>query len=418
MNNFLSSFNSRSSKKRREKNRKIEAFFENKKIEKESLQENYEIQKEIRLNNLITESNDFKSKRYEKKKNRIEQERFNKSKIEEIFIESLVYIIYNSMPLDESFKIKNKEYVIETAETFLNTLKDKGCLKIQEHTIADDIYRKISFIFNENKDNFNVLDEKKFGKNLKEACSFELINSIDIIKRKIVNTINDEKKYSKFLDKCKNEDFNDKELKKSPNSLFRNIFEGNISAVIKEESENSGTLTKEQIMKVALSESIMDYTLLETLHTLKLANTDISGISNISTYFKLKEDPSNEIDGEINQECNENSYECCGCNINCTSDDCQSRLDRVYDNFKIDCPSIIKGEISKLISTKKDIYNTDDIYNKSKIYSIDFSSENCIDKFDIKIGDNETGDSLFFNGDYKNICAFYKNNKFSYSTCE
>lgn len=274
-----------SSEKRKKINRNIEKFFNDKKEEEKLLNESANIDQEIKINSIAIEvkDNNF-TRKNKRKRDRLANNKFKAEKIDELFVESLSYIIFESLVLDDSFKYKNKDYIFETSRNFINSIKENKNLYLSEGSSGTDIFRKISMIVEENIENQNDIDDKGIAKQIKEACSFEFKNAISIIKEKVVDTINNEKKYSKFLEECKNEGVSNKELRKSDKSLFRCILEGNISAVVNDETTSD--LNKKNVMDLAFSESIFDYTLLETIHTLKLSNLDTSSISKLDSYFK------------------------------------------------------------------------------------------------------------------------------------
>jgi len=274
-----------SSEKRKKINRNIEKFFNDKKEEEKLLNESANIDQEIKINSIAIEvkDNNF-TRKNKRKRDRLANNKFKAEKIDELFVESLSYIIFESLVLDDSFKYKNKDYIFETSRNFINSIKENKNLYLSEGSSGTDIFRKISMIVEENIENQNDIDDKGIVKQIKEACSFEFKNAISIIKEKVIDTINNEKKYSKFLEECKNEGISNKELRKSDKSLFRCILEGNISAVVNDETTSD--LNKKNVMDLAFSESIFDYTLLETIHTLKLSNLDTSNISKLDSYFK------------------------------------------------------------------------------------------------------------------------------------
>lgn len=274
-----------SSEKRKKINRNIEKFFNNKKEEEKILEESSNIEQEIKINNIAVEvkDNNF-TRKNKKRRDRLANNKFKAEKIDELFTESLSYIIFESLVLDKNFKYKNKDYIFETSRKFINGIKENKNLYLHEGTSGTDIFKKISMIVEESIINKDYIDDRDIVKQIKEACSFEFNNAISIIKEKVIDTIDKEKKYSAFLEDCKNKGVSNKELRKSDKSLFRCILEGNISAVINDESTSD--LNKKNVMDLAFSESIFDYTLLETIHTLKLSNLDTSNISKLDSYFK------------------------------------------------------------------------------------------------------------------------------------
>lgn len=283
---FLSEPNSSVSIKRRKINSNITEFFDKKDLDDKLLKESANIENEIKLNTLAMEVSDFNiNNKNKKRKQFLANEEFKNNKITELINESLIYIVYKSLNLDEDFKKHNLNYIKETVKTFMKKLEENNCFCCPQYSCIDDIRRKITMIVNENKDNISTMDEKILIKQIKEACNFEFETSINIIKDKVLDTVNREKQYSEYLEKCKNEDISNKDIRNNSNTLFRNIFEGNISAIVKQEGDNS-KLTKQNIMDIALSEAILDYTLLETVNTLRINNIDISCLKKLDYYFK------------------------------------------------------------------------------------------------------------------------------------
>ena len=186
-------------------------------------------------------------------------------------------LAYRALPLDEDFKEANVKYIYENATTLFKTLVSAGAIKFEKNnpTAFTEMCEAIAVAYN-NCDP----DEVSVPEVIKKSLYSNVDNTNAIIKNvtdKVVQAVADEKEVVALKERLMKED------KYVPNdkSLFRYLNEANISYVMKEKP----TASKEDIMDLSLSETILDYTLLEMLHTCKLMNFDLTSINTVKKFI-------------------------------------------------------------------------------------------------------------------------------------
>lgn len=282
--NIISSYNSPRSRKDQKINESIANYFDK---QKDSILAEDEIQKN--KNEILTEDIAIKMKDTkildESKKTPLQIIKEKSDLQTTIFFESLTYIIYESLWLDDDFKSSNKKYIIENINKTLNAAvpyikNDNTCTCIE--MIKSGINNSIETFYGNPRftvDTFSGdgdTDEikKNFLKSVKDNCKFEFEACTGVIKDKVLNTLNNEKVLAKNLQECFNEstEIVRKKAEDTVNhTLFKTLFNKNVVSV---SNELGDTAPRKDVLDLALSESILTYTILETLHTLKLVEVD------------------------------------------------------------------------------------------------------------------------------------------------
>lgn len=280
--------------------------YENKDIAENLISESFQ-------NTLSNEIVDGKIKAMNKFKNKVQMD----ETVKRVLLERTIgEVFYKAIPLDESFKCNYKENLICEFNT-------KLCESLNTNDITV-IYNKLEKISNplqvlveacrtkskelkeesnkqEDSDNIDKLlyplDEED-DLDIKEDFDIEKLS--DSIKEKVVEVVaqetEDEEKRKEMMDEITGT----KELNESvklykshrveENTLFKSMMIGNYKKSIKELNESTqstlyATKTEDSVdvnMDMILAESIINYTLLETLYSLKIINLDNEGTRMLS----------------------------------------------------------------------------------------------------------------------------------------
>jgi len=239
-----------------------------------------EIKSDIEYNNqrtakLLNES--FETKRRIANQ---EREKMFKEKAE-VFYECVPVLFsaisYKALPLDESFKKANSKYIIETALDLFKGLRELGLIKMDK----------------KNKSAFSVMcediavaltDTDPEKVELKQVVNYAIDNNqeqedaiIDAVNGKVVDAIQDEKDIVALKEKLKaSESYCPNEK-----SLFRYLHENNVHRVVREYP----TYSKDTIMDLSFSETILHYTLLEMLHTCNLVKFNVENLNTLKKFI-------------------------------------------------------------------------------------------------------------------------------------
>lgn len=276
MSEIISSYNSSSARRRRKFNEAVESMLNEKQSKNNSATEIYNENKSILTENMSIDVKDSVL-RNKKRKAFLQEsvENINNLK-EKLLSEAFSYIVYKSLLIDEDYKKHNINYIMTESKDLFAKLKAKGLIDIDCDTIFGGIYSNLCAYVDtcENK------DEIEIAKTIKEQCDFEFTTCIDIIRDKVVNTINKEGSIKEAKEAYLS---TGKLIHEDTKTLIRKLFEKNINLVV--ESEENKDLDKKDLMDLAFSETLLDYTLLESLYTLKCIDLNISNLNKCLKYF-------------------------------------------------------------------------------------------------------------------------------------
>ena len=278
--NLISTFGSKSSKRRHKINEATKNILSDKQTDREILVESLSLDREIMADKnamQIKESINYKNKSHSRVRDNSLKEALKLEIENNVNRRLFAHIVKEALVLDSEFKNnkKHSDYIIESANQYFDFIVSNNIIDVKENSLFEDMIISVHTIV-ESKGNNSIIEDEVFNEALKDN-EFELEFVIPVIKSKLVEAINMEGKIAEERDKLINEDkYVDDQV-----TLFRVLMNKNIDNVIKESNENHD---KENIKNAALAESMIDYTILETAHTLQLINIDYSKLkkSNLS----------------------------------------------------------------------------------------------------------------------------------------
>jgi len=238
------------------------------------------VKEEFKINEMAENIGSFNTR-----KNRRERSLFLERKentVRELLIENLADIFYTSIILDEDFKAIHETNILEKGKYFFeemfkqNMLSTNDFINSENEFLREMYVNTFDLVESSIEDaNVNIFEESK-----KKSTS-DKDNVSNEIKKKVVKVI----KYEKDLAGKKEEEKQNLEEsqliynRKEKPSLFKAIMKSNSKQLLENKNFNM-----DQIM----AESIIQYTLLETLNTLKLITFDNHQIENLISNFIQK----------------------------------------------------------------------------------------------------------------------------------
>ncbi|QXN67970.1 hypothetical protein FPHOBKDP_00220 [Listeria phage LPJP1] len=258
-----------SSRNLREENNARTEYFRKKKEEEKALQENLDMENKSKL--LRTTSITVQREAEEREKMVQKENRINEH-AEEVAPTLFGSIVYRAIPIDEVQKQGNVDYIYNECINAFNTIVENKSINIQEHGAFGDLLSlvktKVSHYVNEEKLSFDQVGDIVSSIHDEEKSLIE--SAVNVIEDKVINVIDYEKKYKNFVDKCNENNVEVKDEK----SLYMKISEERLSYVM--ENMDLSESKKEDIAEMTIVESIISYTILESMNTLKMFNIDFS----------------------------------------------------------------------------------------------------------------------------------------------
>jgi len=263
---ILSTFNTKAAKKRRDKVNKTQELLES----FDALRQTDDIIEE-RQEKALHESlmNSFSKTGKELEKENTIRDVNHKTdyineQIDTLARDLFFYTVYESLLVDEVIKNANYEYIREQAYEFYDKCNEKGMLVVKENSGFDDLLGTAICNLKEELVNNNSCD---IGKVLEETVNdknFLTFYATESIKLKTAESLRNEKKASII----KEELISEEKYVDPSKSLFRFLFESNIRDII----DKTDITDPENLQDMAMLETILDYTIMETANTLELVN--------------------------------------------------------------------------------------------------------------------------------------------------
>lgn len=187
---------------------------------------------------------------------------------EKIVNETFNKIIYESLLIDKDQKEFNKEYITEKSIGFFNELNNLNVLNIQENSLWFDILENINIIVHE-IDNTNINEEVAIHEALElNKRNIQIVT--ETLQYKVTEAIKIERNIAHKNKDLINENGKEYLAQKEICSLFKSIQVKNSKEIL---TENSN-VDMGDLLDLTMMESLLDYTLLETVYTMKLVNMD------------------------------------------------------------------------------------------------------------------------------------------------
>jgi hypothetical protein len=245
---------------------------ENKNVLKEEAFLNEESQFEQMLS--LANNRGARSKRAVK----LERTNFYKEHFPALIEHFLFNVVNEALLLDEEVKDINKEYMIDQIKQVSQHLVSIGSFDNAESatmgTVVESIQVHIDGMFESKNDENSV-------KAVRESYISDIEGYVgfvaDVVKTKVSEAVKYEKNVASFINES------DESLK-SKDSLFKIIHVENVRNALKAEDKNE---VDDVVLQRALAETLFDYTLLETLNTLRIVEFDAQQLRNgMGRFFK------------------------------------------------------------------------------------------------------------------------------------
>lgn len=232
-----------------------------------------EIQNEVEKSKLT--ANAYQPKKKDFKKNLQENLRFNYETMQDLLIESVSSMFYKSILLDDSFKEKFKDGILENSRQLLEGM-------FNENLVTMDSFKKnssnlVKELYETCEEYTLVLAESKDNEDATYLTEVDFINETaginDSVSSNVKDKVSDVIKKEKEISERNKEELaghlseNHIVRRKTEPSLFRSIIVGNSRRPVNE----SGHPTEDiKDMDMIFAESMIQYTLLETLNTINV----------------------------------------------------------------------------------------------------------------------------------------------------
>ena len=243
---------------------------------------------QIKLNESISESDYQRSKLYnfiqgshetkrkDKQRQRLKEEKEFENILSECIPVLFSSIVYRSLPLDEDFKKHNVKYIYESSSNLFKKLVMLEAIKFDKKNpnIFSEMCEEIAVALSANPEEVTLPKAINYAINSNPEATEKIVKGVS---GKVIDAVADEKNIIAFKEKRKEENKYVTEEK----SLFRYLNENNIRNVIKENPD----LSKNDVMDLAMSETVLDYTLLETLNTCNIIDFDLTKINKVKKFI-------------------------------------------------------------------------------------------------------------------------------------
>lgn len=198
----------------------------------------------------------------------------NNIKLESYMLgEAFANIVYQAIPLDESYKETIKEEINEKASGLILGLQENGVLQ-EGNYVWNNYLEHINDVIPSLKENSN--DLVKVESILTETEKEIKANGVaisSIIENKVLDVIVNERYIAN-----KRESLMESNKKFNGKTLFNAMSINNLKAV--SSSDKYIDLPQDKKLDISFAETIIDYTLLETLNTLNLVKFDVDAVTN------------------------------------------------------------------------------------------------------------------------------------------
>lgn len=196
--------------------------------------------------------------------------KLNEDKIDEMLLgEAFSNIVYKAIPLDESYKEEHKSEIMDKATGVILEMKKLGILQ-EGNYVWKTYYNDIAEAKPMLKESANdLITVEKILSETEAIVKNELEGIASIVENKILTTIADEKVIAenKIHLMQENRKFNG-------STLFNSINVKNYRMA----SDKFVDGSKQDVLEFALAETVIDYTILESLNTLKLAEFKLESV--------------------------------------------------------------------------------------------------------------------------------------------
>lgn len=268
---IISSADTVTSKKARKINEDINEFLDSMNTENTIRNEESKIETEILMESSMMNYQETMQQQNSKFKEALSRDFENETLVNTLAEQTFAYAVYEALPIDEAQKKHNANYIYEQATGLFSSLKEN--LDFKQDTLFNDMVSRIQAVV-EGRDDSK--DAKTLFKESLDLNSFELGIVTQMLKIKVTEAVRTEKELTVEKNRLIQEGQDTIVEKYSKNkTLFRALQEKNTELALQEKGED---FDKSTLLDMVMAESLIDYTLLEAVYTMKLADIDFDNL--------------------------------------------------------------------------------------------------------------------------------------------
>ena len=288
--------NSRRHRRNMKINDNIRDFFNNKENEQVALNEEIQAHASMEKDKMYNRMSNINAKQREKRLVNDHIKQLNEMNALSIYPNLFGAVVYQSLKLDPQSKLNNADKIFDKAtEVFTEAVKE-GHIEASNSPIFSDVFEYA-------KDSVQGIEKKLSDEESKKIISkvykdnqIKLDYLSNAVADKVTKAIKDEKELAKIKKSLKEND----SYVKEESSLLRMLHESNINMMINGTEELTESLimnedNKDNISQEAFINAVVDYTIIELLHTSKLKEF------NYDKFYKSVDIYKADIDDFINK---------------------------------------------------------------------------------------------------------------------
>lgn len=277
MKDLISNRNTKYGQKRLNESLKIADILNNKQTEQQVLKEENETRIEVTNNDFATLAHNRKSR--QKRVQLMEKTNFYNENSNELIEHFLFSVVNEALLVDKELKDLNKEYMTKQIAGITDYLVKAGeFVKFNESLTMENVLESIEYhidLMFQNKDN------EENVKAVREAYQEDMKSYVEYVAESVKDKVADVVRKEQNIASVITESTDEIKLK---DTLFKTIQLENTKMALKEEEKSE---VDETVMQRSFAESLFDYTLLETLNTLKIISIDTQALRNgLPRFFK------------------------------------------------------------------------------------------------------------------------------------
>ncbi|ALN97946.1 hypothetical protein Bp8pS_267 [Bacillus phage vB_BpuM-BpSp] len=257
----------------------VSDILQEKERENKVLKESEELEKETLLESYFSKM--YTSKERDKKLSNNRKNTFYKESFDKLIDGFIKDLVLESLIIDDEEKSLNEKYIHEQTENVVNFIMENDLFnKNHSSTFSSVIDLANLYIEEAFKDN-EGLEPEKYYEGFKEDSKKMIFLASGVISDKVLEAFKFEKEFSENI----NEEVENVKLSNNK-TLFRSLHLENIKMAMKEEEVET---VNEDVMERSLGETVLDYTILETLNTLRLVEFNNDSIQRgMKRFFNKK----------------------------------------------------------------------------------------------------------------------------------
>jgi hypothetical protein len=238
-------------------------FLKNQENSLKALQEGQEINEEITKNTIISGLNNSPSRK--KRLELAEKRKMIAEGTKGLFEGFVSDVIKESLLIDEDLLELNEEYIDGQIKGIVTELVNEGLLEnlpksITMKNVLEDAEYYSEALYNSRNEEDKIQElQEAFNE---KTNTYKLYVS-EVIKSKIASVVKNEQTSASLAEST--------ELREQSDSLFKSLQVKNVKAILNLEGKEQ---IDEVVMESAFGETLVDYTILESLHTMKLVEFD------------------------------------------------------------------------------------------------------------------------------------------------